>query len=224
MKGDEAMENNRVKYIGNLPEYENLIKDLINEHKTVYGSFREKNTEFKDLLLEDFKNIMAQKGYKIDYIYNKLRAVNTKFTVELYEHNGKTCLNFKSENSSINIKEDGKVDFKNDTISKLFILYLGNDLETQMFNFGGWSHYDKLSCSNKEYEYTVEYYHKEYLKLKEILDEQKKLLKEANLNIFFINLKLFVNEGALVFSSGHEKQIGKFRSMKEVLDKAFELV
>jgi hypothetical protein len=224
MKRDDIMEKNEVQYSENLPGYEKLITDLISEHKSVYDGFREKSSEFKKIIFEDFRSIMTPKGYKVDNIYNKLSAVNPKGSIELYERNEKIYLNFKSETSSVQVKEDGKVDFKNNTVSKLFILYVGSDLEAKIFDFGGWSCNDKLTCHNKEHDYTVEYYKKEYLRLKEILDEQKRLLMEINMSTFFINLRMFFNEGALVFSSGHEKQIGIYSSMKEVLEKAFQLV
>lgn len=224
MDRDELLETNALQHIKSMTELEELIKDLVLEHKRVYEEFKIKSSNYKNSLFEEYKGIMADKGYKAENIDDRLTVHSPKHTIEFYERNEKVYLNFKVENSSVQIQNDGRVDFKNDKIEKLFILYITSNIEGKMFDFGGWSYFDNLTCKNSDHESSLEYYKIEYIKLKSILDEQVKTLNEIDKKTFTINLKLFVSEGALLFGGGHEKHIGKFSSLQEVIDKAYELL
>ena len=218
------MDISTLQSIENKQGFEELIKALVLEHKKVYEDFIRKGVDFKSTLFNEYKLIMEQRGYKIDEFAEKRTAHASKQTVEFYEKNEKLYLNFKTDKSTVEIKNDGKVDFKTGNIEKLFILYITSPLEGKMFNFGGWSYYDKLTNNNKDVDVTMDYYSKEYNRLKELLDEQIELLNNSDNSAFWINMKLFVLEGGLIAGSGHERQIGKYKSLQEVIDKAFEVI
>jgi hypothetical protein len=223
MRGDELMDDNALRSIENIQGYEDLIRSLVLEHKKVYEGFIRKRKDFKSTLFNDYKFIMEQIGYKIDNIESKQIARGSKHTIEFYERNEKIYLNLKSEKCTVEIKNNGKVDFNTGILEKLFVLYITSPVEGKMFDFGGWSYYDKLTCNNKDYQLTLDYFSNEYNRLKGLLGEQIRMLNEVNNSTFLINMKLFVLEGGLIAGSGYEKQIGKYSTLQQVIDKAFEL-
>lgn len=215
MKWDNLMDSDSIKFIEGLPEYESLITNLVLEHKKNQTEFRNKHKQFTNIVFEEFKLLMTQKGFKVENIENQLIAQNSKFTIKLYEQSSDVLLYFTYKEMDKN--------YHYRTIEKHFKIKIETDIDNYMSEFAGWSFYDKLYCYNSDHKYTVDYYKSEYDKLTDLLSEQIKILNEITRDTFFINLDFFVKEGGF-FGNTTEKRIGTYKALQELLDKAVELI
>ena len=199
MRWDDVMDNNAIKFIEGLSQYQSLINELVLKNRELENEHKKRKSQFEINLFNSFERLLETKGFSVKNIGNNLIAVNTKSKIELRHMGHKD--------------EDGSIYIELHNAGKLFNFNICSSC-TDMYIDWALDYEGKLICIKVDHEYTVDYYKEKYFELKKKVSEHNKSLNETTLSEFYIWL----------FKKNIYDTIGKYKTITEALDKIIELM